>query len=171
MGDTMHSRSNTRSRSNQVVRGIVASLLLSIGLSHSVTARAIEPRAIPLESAPLQEKPEERCADQVIEGGVAATMLFATLGLGAGVVAAAIDAESERKRDEPCRSCPGGFNDVQQDMAMVANVSVVSFVAAGIIGAATIVYAATVEIEPKKTTKSKAAVQIRAARGGVVITF
>ena len=96
MGDTMHSRSNTRSRSNQVVRGIVASLLLSIGLSHSVTARAIEPRAIPLESAPLQEKPEERCADQVIEGGVAATMLFATLGLGAGVVAAAIDAESER---------------------------------------------------------------------------
>lgn len=168
----MYSHSNTVSLSNKVVRGIAIALLLSGGLFHSADARAIEPRTIPLESDILESAPpEERSPEQVIEGGVAATMLFATLGLGAGIVATAIDAESERKRNDVCRSCAGGFNDLQQDMAMVANVSLLSFVAAGLIGAATTVYAATIQDEPPKPSKTKSPVHIRASSGGFVIAF
>jgi hypothetical protein len=171
MGDTMHSRSNIRSRLHKVVRGIVATLLVPAGLCHSTPSQATEPWTIPLESVPEGDVKEEKSSEQVIEGGVAATMLFATLGLGSGVIAAALDAESERKRSEPCRSCPGGYNDLQRDMAMVANVSLVSFVAAGVIGVATTLYAATVDEEPKSQHRAKAPVRIRASGTGIVISF
>ena len=171
MGDTMHSRSIIRSRLHKVVRGIVATLLIPAGLCYSTPSQAVEPWTIPLESVPEVDVKEEKSPEQVIEGGVAATMLFATLGLGSGVIAAALDAESERKRSEPCRTCPGGYNDMQQDMAMVANVSLVCFVAAGVIGAATTLYAATVEDESKKPHRAKSPVRIRAGGMGVVISF
>lgn len=163
----MHSRSKTRFRSLGIVRGIVAAILFPVGLGYSLEAQAIEPRPIPLEPAPSIEDTSEK----VIEGGVAATMLFATLGLGAGIVAAGVDAESERRRDEPCRSCPGGFNDLQRDMAAIANVSLISFFAAGFVGTATTVYAATTEREATARPKKKPDVQIQAGRGGIVVVF
>ena len=164
----MHSRSNTRTRSPDVVRGIVTAIILSASLCHSAEALAIEPKPIPIDLSP----PEESTSERVIEGGVATTMIFSTLGLGMGLVATSIDAESERKRGDPCPSCPGGFNDMQRDMAMIANGSLLSFLAAGIVGAATTAYAAATEgerIEPP--TKKKKDVKIRACSGGFVISF
>ncbi len=163
----MHSRSNTRPRSPDVVRGIVMAIILLAGLCYSAGARAIEPRPIPIKLAP----PEEEKSEQIIEGGVAATMLFSTFGLGMGMVATAIDAESERKRDDPCHSCPGGFNDMQRDMAMIANGALLSFLAAGILGAATTAYAAVTHEERIEAPKKKKAVKIRACAGGVVFSF
>lgn len=98
-------------------------------------------------------------------------MLLSTLGLGAGIVAAAIDAESERKRDDPCRTCAGGFNEMQRDMAMVGNVALFSFLAAGIVGTATTIYAITVEEEFKNTARTKAVLQIRGSSLGLKVTF
>ena len=168
MGDTMHSRSNTRTRSPDIVRGIFTTIILSVSLCHSAEVQAIEPTPIPIDLTP----PKDKISEKVIEGGVATTMLFSTLGLGMGLVATSIDAESERKRDDPCRSCTGGFNDMQRDMAMIANGSLLCFLAAGIVGAATTAYAAATEgerMDPPK--KKKKEVKIRASSGGFVISF
>lgn len=167
MGDTMHSRPNDVFRSRVVVQGILSASILAAGLFHSVKSQALEPWQIPAETIDYdEENPED-----VIEGGIAATMLFSTLGLGAGIVAATIDAESERKRDDPCRTCSGGFNDMQRDMAMVGNVALFSFLAAGIVGTATTIYAIAVEDEINKSTKSIAALQIRGNTLGIKVTF
>jgi hypothetical protein len=164
----MHSRSKTRFRSLDIVRGIIAAILVPVGLCHSLEAWAIEPRPIPLQAAP----PEDKSSEQVIQGGVAATMLFATLGLGSGVIAAGLDAASQRRRDDPCRSCPGGFNDLQRDMATIANVSLISFFTAGFVGAATTVYAATTTQNERTEARRKMPdVQLRASRSGIVVTF
>ncbi len=171
MGKTIHSGSNTRTRSPDVVRGIVTAMFLSVSLCHSAGARAIEPRPIPI-PIPIELEPEEeKTSETIIETGVGATMLFATIGFGMGILATSIDAESERRRDNPCRSCPGGFNDMQQDMAMIANGSLLSFLASGIIGAVTTAYAAATEEERIEPSKRKKDVKIRASTGGFVISF
>lgn len=163
----MHSRSNTCTRSSDVVRGVITAIIVSAGLCSSALAQPIEPRPIPIEFTPV----EENTAEQIVEGGVAATMLFSTFGLGLGLVATAVDAESERKRNDPCRSCPGGFNDMQQDMALIANSALLSFLAAGILGAATTAYAAATHDERIEAPKKKKEMKIRACAGGFVLSF
>lgn len=164
----MHFRSNTRTRSPDIVRGMITSIILLASLSYCAGARAIEPKPISIELLP----PPEKTSEQIVEGGVVATMLFSTFGLGMGLVATAIDVESERKRSDPCRSCPGGFNDMQRDMAMIANGSLFSFIAAGILGAATTAYAAATHDERiEAPKKKKETVKIRACAGGFVVSF
>jgi hypothetical protein len=148
----MHSRENTGS-SRVVVRGILSVMVLAGGLGHSADGLCREPWEV---TVPPPITPEQtKSPEEVIEGGVAATVLFASFGIGLGAAAATLDAESERLRADPCRSCPGGFNDMQRDMAFLANASILSFVGAGIAGFGTALYAINVEEEAETETGSK----------------
>jgi hypothetical protein len=167
----MHSRENTGS-SRVVVRGILSVLVLSGGLCHSADGLCREPWEI---TVPPPITPERHSADEVVEGGVAATVLFASFGIGLGAAAATLDAESERLRAEPCRSCPGGFNEMQRDMAFLANGSILSFVGAGVAGLGTALYAINVEEEEtgskKKEPSPQAVVRFQGGLLGVQVLF
>ncbi|MRG95641.1 hypothetical protein [Polyangium spumosum] len=149
----MHSRENAGS-SRVVVRGILSILVLSGGLFHSADGLCREPWEV---TVPPPITPERRSADEVIEGGVAATVLFASFGIGLGAAAATLDAESERLRAEPCRSCPGGFNEMQRDMAFLANASILAFIGAGVAGFGTALYAINVAEDEEETSGKKKA--------------
>jgi hypothetical protein len=172
MGGPMHSRENKAS-SRVVVRGILSLLVSSSGLFHSADGLCREPWEV---TVPPPITPERRDADEVIEGGVAATVLFASFGLGLGAAAATLDAESERLRGEPCRSCPGGFNEMQRDMAFLANGSILSFIGAGIAGFGTALYAVNLDDEEtegarRKTESPQAVVRFQGGLLGVQVLF
>jgi hypothetical protein len=93
-----------------------------------------------LDPAPAPARDDDAGPRGLVESSIAATMLVSLFGLGTGIAAAAKDAASEARRDEPCRSCPGGYNDMQRDAALLANTSLWSFVAAGAIAAGTALY-------------------------------
>jgi len=156
-----------------VVRGILSVLVLSSGLFHSADGLCREPWEV---TVPPPITPERKDRDEGIEGGVAATVLFASFGIGLGAAAATLDAESERLRDEPCRSCPGGFNEMQRDMAFLANGSILSFIGAGVAGLGTALYAINLEDEETETAKKKverpqAVVRFQGGLLGVQVLF
>ncbi|MDI1451482.1 hypothetical protein [Polyangium sp. 6x1] len=169
----MHSRLNASGSSRVVVRGILSLLALSGGLFHSADGLCREPWEVSTPPPILSDRGPE----DVIEGGVAATVLFASFGIGLGAAAATLDAESERRRADPCRSCPGGFNDMQRDMAFLANGSILAFVGAGIAGFGTVLYAINVEDDVQtETAKNKevrpqAVVRFQGGLLGVQVLF
>ncbi|MDC0744125.1 hypothetical protein [Polyangium mundeleinium] len=167
----MHSRENARGTSRVVVRGILSLVVLSGGLFQSANGLCREPWEV---MVPPPITPD-RGAEEVVEGGVAATVLFASFGIGLGAAAATLDAESERLRADPCRSCPGGFNDMQRDMAFLANASILSFVGAGVAGLGTALYAIQVEDDVRTAKKKKfvpqAVVRFQGGLLGVQVLF
>ncbi|MDI3282233.1 hypothetical protein [Polyangium sp. 15x6] len=160
----MHSRENARGLGRVVVRGILSLVVLAGGLCHSANGLCREPWEV---SVPPPITPD-RGAEEVIEGGVAATVLFASFGIGLGAAAATIDAESERLRSDPCRSCPGGFNDMQRDMAFLANASILSFIGAGVAGFGTALYAINVEDDVSTAKKGPAPQAVVLFQGGLL---
>jgi hypothetical protein len=159
------------------VRVVLSSVVLSGALGIAVPARATEPLVRPIaapEAASLPA-PEPSAVPDIVQGGVAASFVFAAFGLGMGAAAAATDAESERKRDDPCRTCVGGFNEMQREMATLANASMFSFIAAGAVGIGTAFYAALGEDDVKKEKDKpqplKAAIFVRGTGLGVELRF
>lgn len=130
-------------------------------------------RPIPAPLPATANASETSTVPDIVQGGVAASFVFAAFGLGMGAAAAATDAESERKRNDPCRSCAGGFNEMQREMATLANASMFSFVASGVVGIGTAFYAAMTEEEVKKdkTQPPKAAIFVRGTGLGVELRF
>ncbi len=124
-----------------IVRGILSLLVLTGGLVHSTDGLCREPWEVTVPPPILPEKTPE----EIIEGGVVASVIFASFGIGLGAAAATLDAESDRLRSQPCRSCPGGFNEMQRDMAFLANGSILAFVGAGVAGLGTALYAINTE--------------------------
>ncbi|HVK65330.1 MAG TPA: hypothetical protein VM694_12690 [Polyangium sp.] len=167
----MHSRENARGSSRVVVRGILSLLVLSGGLFQSANGLCREPWEV---TVPPPITPD-RGAEEVVEGGVAATVLFASFGIGLGAAAATLDAESERLRADPCRSCPGGFNDMQRDMAFLANASILSFIGAGVAGLGTALYAIQIEDDARTAKKKEfvpqAVVRFQGGLLGVQVLF
>jgi hypothetical protein len=122
-----------------------------------------------LDSAPAPARDDDAVPRGIVEGGIAATMLVSLFGLGTGAAAAARDAASEARRDEPCRSCPGGYNDMQRDAAMLANTSLWSFVAAGAIAAGTAFY--VLSLDGDGGNGSRTGIVVRAGTLGFETNF
>jgi hypothetical protein len=131
---------------------------------HLVPAPPRAPVALPAPAPPAEPDPDIG----TIQSGVAATALISVFGFGTGAAALAKREQSETRRNDACRSCPGGYNDMQRDAAFLGNVAIWSFITAGAIGVATTIYASSVESD-------KAAVRTtaRVAPGflGVEMTF
>ncbi|UQA57584.1 hypothetical protein [Polyangium aurulentum] len=117
-----------------------------------------EPPPMPPPALESDEEPRG-----IVEAGVAATLLVSLFALGTGAAAAAKEAASEARRDEACRSCPGAYNDMQRDAALLSNTSLWSFVAAGAIATGTALYAMSVDGPGGKGSKTGIVI-----RGGTV---
>jgi hypothetical protein len=152
------------------VRGIFGLVTLTSGLCHSAPAAALEPWEIP--TRPVAPDAPASVAETV-EAGVAVSLIFTAFGLGLGAAAASKDAESERKRAEPCRTCPGGFNDMQKDVEALGNAALFSFFAAGLLGASTAIFAITADDDEDGDKKKgpSAALRVQGSMLGVEITF
>jgi len=153
MGGTMQSREKSFLGSRRLVRGIFGLVALAGGLGPSSPAFALEPWEIP--SQPDTAAAPESSAEETIEAGVALSLVFTAFGMGMGAAAASKDAESERKRDEPCRTCAGGFNDMQRDVEILGNASLLSFFAAGLMGVSTAIYAISIDGDEEQATAKR----------------